>query len=339
MSQSPSGSDLHRHSIQVQIQDATSVGEARRAAGNICDQLDFNETQRGRASIVVNELGNNLARYAKNGRILLTKTGFLPDGIDIVSIDEGPGLSVEEVMQDGFTTGSTPGTGMGAIQRQSDVFDIFSQPTKGTIVLSRVLRKPTPDAKYEVGAIGLPLKGESVSGDGWLVKESAQGLDILAIDGLGHGPLANRAAVEATDVAGTSIEDNVERTIQLIHGRLKSTRGAAIFLLKANAEMLHTTGVGNIRAIWQSPLKVKNLISQNGTAGVQMRTVKEFVEPWDGSGYLVLHSDGIYSRFSLTDYPGLMAKHPSIVAGLIIRDFCRGTDDATIIVARRNFEN
>jgi hypothetical protein len=53
---------------------------------------------------------------------------------------------------------------------------------------------------------------------------------------------------------------------------------------------------------------------------------------WPADGVLVLHSDGIAGRWRLHDYPGLAVRHPSVIAALLYRDFCRGRDDATAVV-------
>jgi hypothetical protein len=45
-----------------------------------------------------------------------------------------------------------------------------------------------------------------------------------------------------------------------------------------------------------------------------------------------MHSDGIASRWRIDAYPGLIAAHPALVAGVIYRDFGRTRDDATVLV-------
>jgi len=49
---------------------------------------------------------------------------------------------------------------------------------------------------------------------------------------------------------------------------------------------------------------------------------------------LVLHSDGLVSHWSLDAYPGLAARDPSLIAGILYRDFTRGRDDVTVVVAK-----
>jgi hypothetical protein len=47
-----------------------------------------------------------------------------------------------------------------------------------------------------------------------------------------------------------------------------------------------------------------------------------------------MHSDGLGSRFDLADYPGLRARDPSLIAGVLYRDHARGRDDVTVAVLR-----
>jgi hypothetical protein len=64
-----------------------------------------------------------------------------------------------------------------------------------------------------------------------------------------------------------------------------------------------------------------------------MRKVQEFTYPWLPGALLVLHSDGLASQWRLS--PGLAAKDPSLIAGVLYRDFQRGRDDVTVVAARR----
>jgi hypothetical protein len=47
-----------------------------------------------------------------------------------------------------------------------------------------------------------------------------------------------------------------------------------------------------------------------------------------------MHSDGISSRWQLDPYAGLRARHPTLVAAVLFRDFGRQRDDATIVVVK-----
>ena len=58
--------------------------------------------------------------------------------------------------------------------------------------------------------------------------------------------------------------------------------------------------------------------------------------PWNQESLLILHTDGLGSRWKLNAYPGLIARHPSVIAGVLYRDFQRNTDDVTILAVREN---
>ena len=60
----------------------------------------------------------------------------------------------------------------------------------------------------------------------------------------------------------------------------------------------------------------------------------DFSYAWPEDGLLVLHSDGLSTSTGLESYPGLAARDPVLIAGVLYRDFSRGRDDATVVVAK-----
>ena len=49
---------------------------------------------------------------------------------------------------------------------------------------------------------------------------------------------------------------------------------------------------------------------------------------------LILASDGISASWRFDKYPGLPSRHPAVIAGDLYRDYNRGRDDVTVLVAR-----
>ena len=49
----------------------------------------------------------------------------------------------------------------------------------------------------------------------------------------------------------------------------------------------------------------------------------------------MLHSDGCRSGWDLAEHPGLARRDPLVIASLLLRDYERGRDDASVVVARR----
>jgi hypothetical protein len=225
---------------------------------------------------------------------------------------------------------------MGAVRRLSDEFDIYSS-SRGTVILSRVWsRAGTDEELFKVGSICLAMKGETVAGDCWCTDLQKDSLRTIVADGLGHGVAAHDAAAEAIRIFSEQSSLSLNDLMMRIHAGLKSTRGAAVFLLNLSRSGVDFLGVGNIRALMFGPSTImKSLISNNGTAGVQIRSCRFLSQSWDGMNLLVLHSDGIQNRWDLNDYPGLKVRHPALIAAILNRDFSRGTDDSSVVVIRR----
>lgn len=330
------------HSIALPILESSQAGEARRRAVAFASRLGFNETERGKVALVVTEVANNLVRHAQDGVLLLQaleQNGIA--GVEILALDKGPGINnLNECLRDGFSTRGTPGNGLGAIDRLSTLFDIHSVPSVGTAILSRCWASPLPQDRPQdplnLGAVCLPKTGEEVSGDTWAIAQSDRVHLLLVADGLGHGPLAAQASLAAVRVFRENAHQSPRVIMEAAHAALRSTRGAAVAIAAIDLErqILHFAGVGNIAGTIINPAGNSNLVSHNGTVGHEVRKIQEFTYPWPRGGLLVMHSDGLKSQWRLERYPGLLAKHPSLSAGVLYRDFNRGRDDVTVVVAR-----
>ena len=83
-------------------------------------------------------------------------------------------------------------------------------------------------------------------------------------------------------------------------------------------------------------LDAQHLVSHNGTAGQAMGRVQEFKYRWPSDGQLLMHSDGLTTSWRLDAYPGIIRRHPSVIAGVLYRDASRGRDDACVVVVRKS---
>jgi hypothetical protein len=63
--------------------------------------------------------------------------------------------------------------------------------------------------------------------------------------------------------------------------------------------------------------------------------VVQFSYPISPASTVVVHSDGLGTQWDPADYPGLWTCDPSIVAGVLYRDFTRRRDDVMTVVAGR----
>ncbi len=175
--------------------------------------------------------------------------------VEVLSIDRGPGMAdVERCLRDGYSTGGTPGTGLGAIRRQSDRFSVFSESARGTVIVAGVSARtasaaPAPAAgRYSWAGVGVAAPREAISGDGWSVQIAGDRLQALMADGLGHGVEAAQVADAAVAAFDARTDPTPAATIERIHAALRGSRGAAIAAatLDAGAGRLVFCGAGNI---------------------------------------------------------------------------------------------
>ena len=159
---------------------------------------------------------------------------------------------------------------------------------------------------------------------------------LMVVDGLGHGILAAEAAREAERILAEAKTNSLHDILHDTHNALRKTRGAAFALAKIEWEkgLVSFLGVGNISAAIVMAGSSRGMASYNGTVGQQMERVQVFTYPWNPGSVLVMHSDGISARWNLDRYPGIWNKPPSMIAALLHRDFSRGRDDATVLVAK-----
>ena len=323
------------------VTEISQVAEARRAATGLADQLAFDEADIGTIALIVTEAATNLAKHATGGEILLyaLQSGEV-GGIQVLALDKGPGIAnAAQALRDGYSTTGSPGTGLGAMERLATLFDIHSVPGAGTALLARLWSKPlsnTRPSPLEVGALSLPKPGEVVCGDRWAVAWFPERTLILVADGLGHGPGAAEAAMEAVQTFHERAALTPVAIVESIHAALRSTRGAAVAVteIAPSQEAIRFAGIGNISGIVLSSEGSRQMVSLNGTAGHSARRIQEFTYPWSSDALLVLYSDGLVSHLHPDRYLGLLRHNPDLIAATLYRDYTRGRDDVTVVVAR-----
>ena len=322
------------------MEDASRVGEARRFAAQLAAQVDMDAVAAGRLALVVTELGTNLVRHATNGRLLLAARPGQVE-VEVLSIDEGPGIAdIGRSMGDGFSTGGTPGTGLGAVRRLAHDFDMHSAVPGGTVVVARVRASELGAPRRRVqraAALSMCAPGEQVCGDGWAFALDETHAALMVADGLGHGPAAAEASEAALRTFVANPMAHPREMLEATHRGLRGTRGAAVMTLQADAAAgaIRSAGAGNVMARLVSGISDRTILTQHGTAGVAVRSVEETRTPWPEHALLVVFSDGIESRWPPELLAPVLGNDPSLAAALLVRDHCRGRDDATVAVLRR----
>ena len=328
-----------KEAATIALDDETQISVARRAASGMALRLDLSAEAVARAELVVVELAGNVLHHGTRGTVYLAGA---PDGagLQIIVADKGAGIgNVERAMEDGFSTSTTPGLGLGAVRRIVQEMGMYSQRGAGTVV-SALVGEDRESHPQRTAVLSTCIAGETLNGDSWLVRREADGREVyLVVDGLGHGLYASEAAGMATRMVTGALDDNPSLSLTALltrmHEPMRATRGAAIAIVSVAAGVATCCGVGNISMMLQgTDGTTRSILSHNGTLGHQMRKVQEFTYPVSAGTTLIMHSDGIATHWKMAQYPGLLVQPCATIAGVLYRDAVRGRDDATVLVAR-----
>ena len=129
--------------------------------------------------------------------------------------------------------------------------------------------------------------------------------------------------------------------LQAMHLALRPTRGAAVAIADidlAQPRLAFRRSREYRRGRSLERHRRRSLVSLNGTVGHSLSRTNVFEYPFPPGAHLVMHSDGLQSRWSLDAYPGVLHRDPTTDAALLYRDFARGRDDVTVFVAREAAE-
>lgn len=313
------------------IDDASKVGEARRAAHTLAN-YELTADFAGKVAIAATELANNLLQHAGGGELLIQSLGDADATVvELLAIDRGKGMAnVAQCLADGYSTAGTAGTGLGAVKRLATDFDIHSTPGEGTIVMARF--GAALPAHY--GAISVALEGEVDCGDAWCLKTSAEGYALLVVDGLGHGTFAAEAAHVAVNAFSGNPFAAPQDVMVRANALMSKTRGGAAACARVVGDRISYSGVGNVSGSLVSIGKSQGLMSHNGTLGLHHRNTRQFEYQRDPGALLVMHSDGVSARWELKNRPDLLHCHPAVIAAVLYRNHARDRDDATVVVVR-----
>jgi anti-sigma regulatory factor (Ser/Thr protein kinase) len=310
------------------IDDSSKVGEARRAAHALAN-FELKAGLADKVSIAATELANNLLLHARGGELLIQTLGTdTSKVVELLAIDRGPGMTdVSRCMSDGYSTGGTPGTGLGAVRRLAREFDIYSAPGEGTIVMARF-----GATNLRLGAVSVAMPGEIECGDAWDIVTDANGTAVIVVDGLGHGTFAAEAARTCISAFQSAPDEAPRDILQRAHRSMSKTRGGGAAVARFSNRSLAYAGVGNISGYLVSAEKSQGLVSHNGTLGLNHRPAQQLEYGVAPGALLIMHSDGLSARWDLRQNPGLMRAHPALIAAALYRDHGRNNDDATVVV-------
>jgi anti-sigma regulatory factor (Ser/Thr protein kinase) len=319
----------------LRVEDASAVAACRNAVLTMAGRLEFPAARADQLALAVTEAASNLYKHARQGSLLLSinRDGETP-GIELVTIDSGPGLpDVSAAMRDGHSTAGTLGIGLGAIRRLADFCDLYSVPGHGTSLIARFWPAPR---QHAVRCAGLtrPITGEVECGDVYGAVLTDDTMMAVLCDGLGHGPLAAAAATAGVTAVLDEPAGEPRALLERAHRRMAGTRGGAVGVVQISGQLARFAGLGNIAASILSEGTRKSMLSVPGIAGYQARTIRQFEYQVPPGAAIILHSDGISSRWEVAALPGVDARDPLLIAAALLAEAGIHRDDAGVIVLR-----
>jgi anti-sigma regulatory factor (Ser/Thr protein kinase) len=327
----------------IRVTDPSAATGCRNSALGLAARLQFPPARADDLALAVTEAATNLAKHAREGLMMLRgRAGPGGDAgaggvIELVTLDAGPGIAdVDAALRDGTSTAGTLGIGLGAIRRLADFSDLYAPPGHGTVLTARFLaRRPAaPPGRPRWAGLVRAIIGEAEAGDSYVAWRDGDAVTALLCDGLGHGPLAAAAARAAVAAAREAPGEPPAALLRRAHERMSRTRGGALAIVRATAGAASFAGLGNIAGWIMSGDGRQGMISVPGIAGHQAHRMRQYEYEVPPGAVVVLHSDGLSSRWSARDLPGLAGRDPLVIAAALLREAGVHRDDASVLAIR-----
>ena len=344
--------------VRERVDDSSQVKVAAHCAAEVARNSGFGAAAVDSIRLAATELAENLHRHAVGGELVIIPPVVEADALVLVAVDRGPGVERFEVcLADGYSTIGTMGVGLGAVRRAAGRFDAVSEPGRGTVVAasfrhddggrlprrsSRAAEQVPPGPAFDIGAVGFAIAPELRNGDGWGALHRGARLVVVVADGLGHGP----AAADASDAVVGALVGAADRSpgemVAAMAEAARPTRGAAVTVATVSASdfaeggSVAAAGLGNVALVVLAPDgSTHRGVTSPGTAGRGAPVARGISMALPAGGTVVLHTDGLLSRWDLTGRAELLRHDAVVVAAALWRDFARGNDDTCVVVVGR----
>ena len=329
--------------VSVSVSSPAHIRSASEQAREYSVRLGFSAIESEEIALAVAELASNLIKHAGGGEIQVKPMDSDNRiGIQIVSEDDGPGLpDAEKALTDGYSTAGTLGAGLGAVNRLMDQVEFSCPPAGGLRVTCRRFIRPASclgQRQLEFGAATRSYRLLPENGDAFIIKQWEGHALAGIIDGLGHGELAQRAAQTARHYVEHHFDQSLPNLFVGVGRVCRTTRGVVMALARFDLanKKLQVASVGNVetRLLGEAPFSP---VVRRGIVGVSSAPNPVPTEhPWGANSILVLHSDGIQSRWTWGDIPAAGNEKPAVIARRLLELYGRIEDDATVLVARNS---
>lgn len=194
----------------------------------------------------------------------------------------------------------------------------------------------------KVSSIVGSLSGEDNSSGDYIFTRQEEDITFFAVvDMAGHGPSAHEASLVCERFLNKNYKSNLVKLVYSLDECFRKIPREGVAVLgqinHQNNECSYV-GVGNIaiRKFGNSSLRI---LPREGIIGLAVPSSLKIERFTCHSGdVLVLYSDGIRNHFQDEDCPWVLTDPAKSIAQKIIKNFSRGTDDASCLVIKFNHE-
>lgn len=328
--------------MTVEVSRAGDVDRATNAARQFAPGIGFGPLECEQLALATAELASNLVRHAGGGAITLSPLSAAGRrGIQIESQDHGPGIAdVELAMTDGYSTAGGLGHGLGTVNRLMDELEFHQRPTSGMRILCQRWLRPSTEhvsnRRLECGAATRACRRAPENGDAIVIQQWQEGALLGVIDGLGHGGLAQRAAHAARHYLEEHFDQPLPNLFRGVGRTCRATRGVVMALGRFDLcrQTVTLASIGNVEIRLVGGPAPVHAIARRGILG--LHTLEPFVaeHPWTAANLLIMHSDGLESRWKWNEFADLAPEPAAVIARRLLVKLGKIEDDATVVVAR-----
>lgn len=325
----------------VAVDESADAVVARHAAERVAAAEGFEADAVDDIGLVATELAANIHEHGGGGTLAIKAIEDTSHaGIRLESVDAGPGIQdVETAFTSGASTAGSLGLGLAIVNQLMDEVKVSTPEGAGAgtrLVAERWLapeRACPGTSPAQVGAASRAVEGEAHNGDAFVVKTWDDRTLVCVIDGLGHGPLAHRAATAARNYVEAHFDRPLSAIFQGADRACKGTRGVVMAVARFDwaAETLTLANVGNIAARAAGPDRT-GFVVRRGVVGGNHPEPSVVTRDWRPEYTMVLHSDGISTRWDWDDLRGAGDGSAGGIANWLLRTHGKAADDATALV-------
>ncbi len=291
---------------------------------------------------VASELARNQWAHARYGEIAIhpIERDSVP-GLEIIAADRGGGIADPTSALRGDRAQSpfrsSLGVGLAAVLELADEVDFDIRVGEGSCIWARKFAEPVC-RRREIGIYGRPFPGERVSGDHACFVRTEGALLVGVADGLGHGPAARLASMQAICTLREEAVMPVDGILAACHRTLASTRGAVMTVARfiEPSGGVEAAAVGNVGLHIYGrgrSYRISGPSSVLGAPGPTRRPNSEVrsLEPYDVA---VIFTDGLSTRTNIEGDLDLMREHPIRIAHALAGRFGKDNDDILVMAVR-----